>query len=228
MGGGIGGAGITPGAPDAAAGQARGAAPTDLTGFVSKTKGDQREESHNQVSHTEGNSWIEVKGSKGEFKMGAFLELIVGMKHTMVGGIKTGLDLAYNKTFDLGPCSTEMLAAKYERLGSKNEKVMGEKKETWTGYKYEKTTGSWKEANAKKREEAEAQKKAINDALNERAGAMFQEKAASCKEKADKVRETITALDRKVSQQMRVECEKARDKVNQYNRDISQIKMTCD
>lgn len=227
MGGDHGGSTITPGDPNAAADQCRATQPSDPTGINMQTKGDLREEVKNHVSHSEADNWIEVKGNKGEIRIGAFFELIGGLRHSMTLGPKTAIDLAYYKTFNIGPYTSNMIAAKYERLGSKKEKVHGWKKDKAWPLKYEKTTGDWKETNAKKRQDEEAFKKLINDKMTERVGALLEERAKKCKENAEKVRETVRRLDRNVAHKLRVSCEEYRSKLGQFEREVSKMETIC-
>src|SRR5687767_6535441 len=106
--GGSGGGGLTPCNANSAADDARQVKPKDDRGLQWQSTGDHRVEVKNRVQHTEGPCWLEVKGGKGEVKLGGFLELVFGLKHTVIAGLKTVIDISFSKTFNIGPYTTEM------------------------------------------------------------------------------------------------------------------------
>lgn len=229
MGGGgkPGGAGLSPGDPNGAANNAGQSATKDQTGININTSGDHRVEVNHEVAHTEGNRYIEVKGGKGEIKIGGFLEFITPLKHTMTGGFKTTVDLSNSLSINVGPFTTEMLAAKYEILGSKEEQVGGTKSDTYTGFKFEKNNGPWTEAEAAKRSKAQALEKEINDAMAARVGPLLEATAAKFKATADKAREQVNVMDLRIASKLRVQYEKASMTVTALEREYGNIKYHC-
>ncbi len=227
MGGGPGGPGITPGDANSAAEDARNAATTDQTGINAHTADDHRVEVNNSVCHSEEDCLIEIKGAKGENKIGGFLEFVGGLKHSMIALFKTTVDASYSKTFNLGPYTTEMAAAKYEVLGTKKEKVFGTKSDTYTGWKYKVNKGNWLEARVDKLQKEQAAEKELNNALTEYMGSRLEATAAKHKAKVESLNEKINTFDLKVASQLRVQCEEARMKANELNMHLTAIKNHC-
>lgn len=223
-----GGTGICQTDANGAADQLRAGSTTDKTGMNCQTSGDCRVEvSMNQIIHTLIDRYVEVKGAKGETKIGGFLELAVGIKHSMTLGLKTAIDLSYSKTFDLGPYSTEMLAMKYEVIHRKMEKVGGEKRDDYSAFKYEKNKGPWKKTIAGKKKSLQPIEKEMSDALMEKAGAVIETTAAKYKARAKDVKERIGNLNVKISKELQMQCSNARIKFMDFNCHISQMEYQC-
>jgi hypothetical protein len=223
----FGGPGITPTDPNSAANDARGAQPPDDSGINLHSTSDQRADVNNRVQHTEGNSYLEVKGAKGELKIGLFLEIILGMKHTIIAGLKTAIDVSFSKTFNIGGYSNEMAGAKYEFLANKKEKMSGTKGESVATNRYDIVKGKLVEKTVAKKLKAQALDKELTDAMSEKVGPLLEATAARFKARAESVKEKIGSLDMKIASELRVKCAEARMSVAELDRHLSNIEYQC-
>jgi hypothetical protein len=197
---------------------------TDHTGLNCNSAGDVRATvKKNHVRYTEQNTWLEVKGAKGEVKLGGFIELVLGMKHSMVGGLKTAIDLSYSNTFNIGPYTTEMLAAKYEVLHKKIERVGGEKEDLYTVCKWERNNGKWTKTVAGAKKTATPLEKEVTKAMALRCGALIELTAKKQRAKAKDVKQRIGDLKLKIDKQLNLKCSNARIKYGEFNGHIAQM-----
>jgi hypothetical protein len=215
--------GLNAGDPNGAAEQGRSTAPTNRTGINANTTDDHRVEVKNEVCHTEDLWWREIKGAKGEHKIGGFLEFIGGLKHSMILGFKTTFEAAFAKTWNIGPYSTEQIALKYEILAKKEETVFGLKSEKTVPWKWEKNNGPWIEQTAKAKDEIEKLQKEINDKMTERIGPALEATCEKYEARAKTVREKADSASLKIAKELRVKCEEARMVVNEFDRHVKNI-----
>lgn len=155
-------------------------------------------------------TWVKTKGSKLEYGMAMRFEIVLGFKNSVTAGFKTALDIAFNRTYNLGTYTTLFGGARYELIRPKKiETVYGTKDDVATLPKKERVNGAWTHTVAAKEQKNQALYKAVVDQLMEESGATLEkiitkydakwtkvaEKSKSLKEQSDKLTEKIARMN---------------------------------
>jgi len=180
------------------------------SGINGLTKGDLNGTATHFFSSLRNLNWIKTKGSKLEYGIAARFEVVLGFKNSVTAGFKTALDIAFNRTYNMGTFTTLFGGARYEVIRPKKiEVVHGVKDDVATLPKKERVNGAWTHTVAAKEQKNQALFKAVVDELMEESGTTLEkiitkydakwtkvtENAKTLKEQSDKLTEKIALMN---------------------------------
>jgi len=220
--------GATPTDPHAAAGQLNQSGITGKqSGINAATAGDLHSAAASVFSEARDLNWIHTKGSKLEYGLAGRFEIVLGLKNTLILGLKTAFDVAWNRTYNLSSYSTRFAGARYEAITPKKIEVVYGKKsdEAWLT-KRERVQGAWTHTSAAKERKHQALFKSIVKSLLEEVGGRLEktidtyeahwttleQHAKTLNEESEKLSEKFTTLN---------------TAIEHYKTDIEQIEHTC-
>jgi hypothetical protein len=121
--------GVAPTDPHAAAAQLGQSGITGTqSGINAVTKGDFQAVATNLISEALDLLWIHTKGSKLEYGFAARFEIVLGVKNSLILGLKTAFDAAWNRTYNLWTYTSRFAGARYEVITPRKvEIVYGQK-----------------------------------------------------------------------------------------------------
>ncbi len=221
-------AGTPPTDPNATAGQIANSGPNGKQpGINATTNGDNHATASSHHEEAGALKWYEVKGSKIEYVWGGRFDIVLGVKHTIIGGMKTGIDLAYNRTYNLDSYRTFFGGARYEIITpKKTEKVFGKKDDDAKLPKKERVNGAWTHTSAAKEKKNQALLKVIVEELMEQAGSTLNKIITKYEAKWDKVSKHADSVKQK-SQTVREKIMHLNVAIKDYKVDIKTISDIC-
>jgi hypothetical protein len=220
--------GVTPTDPHAAAAQLGQSGITGKQpGINAATAGDLYSAASSVITDAQNLNWIHTKGSKLEYGFAGRFEIVLGLKNTLILGLKTALDVACNRTYNLGSYTTRFAGARYEAITPKKIEVVYGKKtdEAWLT-KRERVQGAWTHTSAAKERKHQALFKSIVKSLLEEVGGRLEKTI-------DTYQARWTTLEQR-AKTLSEEGEKLSEKfvtlntaIDKYKTDIEQIEHTC-
>lgn len=201
---------------------------TNQSGINTSTAGNLYGTAQNYFAYLTALNWIKTKGSKLEYGLAARFEVVLGLKNAVIGGFKTSLDLAWNRTYNLNSYTTLFGGARYEVIRPKKiETVYGKKDDDATLPKKERVGGVWTHTAAAKEQKAQATFKSIVDSLMEEAGANLEKTIAKYEADWKKVEEDAKSLNEKCSATLREKIVKMKMTITNYKQYIDKITDIC-
>lgn len=212
------------------------------SGANAVTKGDLHASGKNSHSEARSHNFIQVKGSKLEYGMAARFEIVLGLKNLIVGGFRTALDLAYNRTYNLNSFTTLFGGVRYEVIRPKKiEVVHGKKDDVAVGAKWERVKGGWTHTATAKEQKNQALFKEVVDSLLERSGAKLdrviskydakwtkvQEDAKSLKQQGDKLSSRVAVVSMNIKS-CKADIDKIDEVCKEFEAKSSQIDIAAD
>jgi hypothetical protein len=169
-------AGTTPTDPHAAATQLGNSGITGKqSGINAVTTGDFHSVATSLYSEARDLNWTHTKGSKLEYGLAGRFEIVLGLKNTIIAGLKTAFDVAWNRTYNMGSYTTKFAGARYEAITPKKVEVVYGKKsdEAWLT-KRERVQGAWTHTAAAKERKHQTLFKSIVKSLLEEVGSTLE------------------------------------------------------
>lgn len=188
--------GTPPTDPDALAKQHGQSGPNgQQSGGNAVSKGDLHASGDNSHSEARSHNFVHTKKDKLEYGIAARFDIVLGLRNLVVGGFRTALDLAWNRTYNLNSFTTLFGGVRYEVIRPKKiETVYGKKDDVAVGAKWERVMGGWTHTQAAKDQKNQALFKAIVDELIEKSGAKLDRVIAKYDAKWTKVEENAKSL----------------------------------
>jgi Uncharacterized conserved protein len=183
----------------------------------------------NFYSQAERMGFIKTKANKLTYGMALSFEGVLGLKSTIIAGMKTAIDAAFNRTHNLSGYRTAFCGLRYEIIRSKKvETVYGYKEDVAVGgKKYEWSNGAWthKETGIKKQMQKDFE--AICKSLAEEFGTKLEETTQKHTSRITKYEEDVKTETSKYVTSLQVKAGNLRATISEMKRDIKKIDEIC-
>lgn len=218
---------VKPNDPSALAADIKAAKPVNPGGATNTGDKDKNTDVKDNVSQTDGNWWINTSASKHEVRITASIDVVVGLRHSVIVGAATEIAKSDSWAKTTGSFTNEMLLAKYERLGKKTEIIKGDKSEWFFGPRRSLTFKKFVKKNSTETMEEHAIEKELNEIAAKKIGPLLKKKSTDVKRDLHKLKEKINHLVVNGTTKLDVTAKKSKSTVKEMQLTIKSVKRTC-